>query len=268
MVDFERVMYFDADTLAVKDGIAAVAAAADLRHRSIACARDIYGTRWAETFNMGVVLVRPSDGEFRRLFELMAGARVKYDVRSSEQGFLNAVYDGNWTALPCESLGVSRRTRLRDIALDRRALRSRPRRYGMNANLAVLPASNLGEAFWASQKPELRLIHYTTRKPWECGHVEKVYAKVCETWQRYELESRGPRQPVEAAGSGATGADAIAAEWDKASESKLRARATELLKRARSAQMSSSTKTAARLQQEAAEALRMASRLKSAPGVS
>ena len=114
MVDFERVMYFDADTLAVKDGIAAVAAAADLRHRSIACARDIYGTRWAETFNMGVVLVRPSDGEFRRLFELMAGARVKYDVRSSEQGFLNAVYDGNWTALPCESLGVSRGIRLRE----------------------------------------------------------------------------------------------------------------------------------------------------------
>ena len=72
----------------------------------------------------------------------------------------------------------------------------------MNVNLAVLPASNLGEAFWASQKSELRLIHYTTRKPWECGHVEKVYAKVCETWQRYELESRGPRQPVEAAGSG------------------------------------------------------------------
>ena len=33
MVDFERVMYFDADTLAVKDGIAAVAAATDLRHR-------------------------------------------------------------------------------------------------------------------------------------------------------------------------------------------------------------------------------------------
>ena len=128
--------YLDGDTLAV-GSLAPLLAANVTKDRPIAATRDIRGDRegfYVDAFNMGAAVVRPDEAEFARLVKLLEDDAVAYEIAMSEQGWLNAVYKDRWIELPAT----------------------------LGANLAIWTYK---PDDWRAHEPDLRLIHYTMKKP-------------------------------------------------------------------------------------------------------
>ena len=162
---FERTLYMDADVLALRP----VAPILDVPMREgvhLAATRDLRGTpsgriQWVDTFNCGVMVIRPNASEYVRVFGLLERDEVAYEFIMSEQGFLNKVY-------PAENAA---RLELVD-----------------GANLAVMTAF---KHTWDRAFPNIRLLHYTMSKPWDC---KWPYTRVCAPWLAREaaLDSPAP----------------------------------------------------------------------------
>jgi hypothetical protein len=146
MTMYKTILYLDSDTLAVKsiDGLLR----SDLGDRDIGVARDIRGGKWCDTFNMGVFLINPDEHEYQRLLQLQSSNSVKYEINMAEQGWINVVYKDKWY-----NIGFTN-----------------------NANLAVYSQDHL---MWTKNSDDIRVIHYTMNKPWEC---HRPYNSVCSLW--------------------------------------------------------------------------------------
>lgn len=131
-VEYDKIVYLDSDTLVTGtlDGLLERNLTDGKR---IAVTQDFFGTRFVETFNMGVFLIEPNLTEFHRLMKLQANDDIKYDTPQAEQGFLNAVYKDMW-----EEIGIE-----------------------YNANMAVWV--NKRDAW--PENPKIK--HYTLEKPWQ-----------------------------------------------------------------------------------------------------
>ena len=154
MDQFDRIMYMDSDVLAVRD-VTSILRTPMREGVYLAATRDLRGSRtrgyrWVDTFNCGVMLIRPSRAEYSRLLSLLRLDKVPYERIMSEQGFLNAVYPGQ--------------------AAGRLPL-------GDGANLAIFAYSRPD---WKKAWPQMRLIHYTMSKPWSC---RSPYVSICSLWR-------------------------------------------------------------------------------------
>ena len=157
---FDRVLYVDADVLA----LAPVAPILEVQMHDavhLAATRDMRGTPydWADTFNCGVMVLRPNATEYDRLIGMLQRDEVTYEFVMSEQGFLNQVYSGERAArLP----------------------------FVDGANLVVM---NEFKREWEEAFPRIRLLHYTMSKPWAC---QRAYMPACLPWlsTKAALEAR------------------------------------------------------------------------------
>jgi hypothetical protein len=151
MTMYKTILYLDSDTLAVNsiDGLLL----SDLGDRDIGVARDIRGGKWCDTFNMGVFLINPDEHEYQRLLQLQNSNSVKYESNMAEQGWINVVYKDKWY----------------DIG------------FTNNANLAAYSDGKYDRpsSMWAEKSDDIRVIHYTMNKPWEC---HQTYKSVCRIW--------------------------------------------------------------------------------------
>ena len=120
----------------------------DIGDKSIGVSQDISAGKWLSTFNMGVFLIHPSAKEYARLTALQKSNAIKYDVKMSEQGWLNIVYKGRW-----HEIG-----------------------FAYNANLACYSQDR---AKWDAAT--ISIIHYTMEKPWACG---AAYKGPCDIWRK------------------------------------------------------------------------------------
>ena len=174
-VAFEKVVYLDGDTLAV-GSLAPLLAANVTKDRPIAATRDIRGDRegfYVESFNMGAAVLRPDEAEFAHLLKLLEDDAVTYETVMSEQGWLNAVYKHRWIELPAT----------------------------LGANLAIWTYK---PDDWRALEPDLRLIHYTMKKPFQ-GCDDK-HAPICARWHaaRAAMDAADRRNDAIAAAHPAT----------------------------------------------------------------
>lgn len=149
MTVYDRVVFLDADSYPQNpiDDLIHM----DLEGKPVGVTKDIRGGKWVETFNSGVLLLKPSISEHERLLQLL-GSGLEFEYVMSDQGFLNEVYKNNW-----HEIG-----------------------FVNNANLALY---KFERKFWDSHKPEdINIIHYTMQKPWKCG-VKGTYGPICRIWK-------------------------------------------------------------------------------------
>ena len=151
MVQYRRIVYMDADTLAVGNLSRLLSTNVSVASRApLAVAQDISAGRWVSGFNMGVAVIPTNRSEFVRLFDLVTSDAVTYQRTMSEQGFLSVVYKGLWRKLAFED----------------------------NANLA---AWLWDRALWLRKRSEIRLVHYTMEKGWEIT-AKSSYAEIGKHW--------------------------------------------------------------------------------------
>jgi len=132
LVDFERVVLLDADTLVLQN-------VDDLfERRTFAAGPDFF---LPDHFNSGVMVLEPSADTFGRMLEALAVAGT-YD--GGDQGFLNTFY-ADWYAMPVEH-------RL-------------PVGYNMpNFNYQFLRGH---PTLKATLERDAKIIHYMVQKPWQ-----------------------------------------------------------------------------------------------------
>jgi len=145
---YERVVFLDADTF-VQNSIDDLIHM-DLKGKPLGVTKDIRARKWVDTFNSGVMLLRPSKLEHKRLVDLLYSG-LKFEYIMSDQGFLNEVYKNNW-----HEIG-----------------------FVNNANLALY---QFQREFWDGYKLEdIHIIHYTMQKPWKC-RPNGPYGPLCKLW--------------------------------------------------------------------------------------
>jgi hypothetical protein len=144
MEEFECIVYLDSDTLCVGD----ISPLFEAREAPFAAVLDYSDGNIMSTFNMGVFRVRPNGTEFARLTGLV---RTKRDYRldMAEQAFLNSVYGNAYEHLPFE----------------------------YNANLA---AAIQDKAYWETERPRTRIIHFTMLKPFDANVEQSGYYGACK----------------------------------------------------------------------------------------
>eukprot|EP00117_Sycon_ciliatum_P026275 scpid71965/ scgid1526/ Putative glucuronosyltransferase PGSIP6; Glycogenin-like protein 6; Plant glycogenin-like starch initiation protein 6 len=152
MVQYKRVVYMDADTLAVGRLERLLATPVSMAsNEPLAVAQDIFNGKWVDGFNMGVAVIPTNRTEFVRLFNLLESDSVEYESTMSEQGFLSVIYKNVWTKLAFED----------------------------NANLA---AWLWDKSLWQSKKSDIRLVHFTMEKGWKIDSKSK-YAEIGRLWK-------------------------------------------------------------------------------------
>lgn len=153
MTEYESVVYFDSDCFIIGniDHLFQVHKKIEASKKSIAVARDIMAGVWLKTFNMGVFVISPSRLEYNRLISIKNDASFEFNVGMAEQGFLNTLYKDTW------------------LELD----------FIYNANLAAYTQQ---PKFWKEREKNIRVIHFTMSKPWECG---SAYQNVCKFWAQF-----------------------------------------------------------------------------------
>jgi alpha-N-acetylglucosamine transferase len=132
LVDFERVVLLDADTLVLQN-------VDDLFERPpFAAAPDFF---LPDRFNSGVMVIEPSDSMFRRMMEALAVAGT-YD--GGDQGFLNTFF-ADWYAMPV------------------------PHRLPVGYNMAHFIYQFLRghPTLRKTLEREAKIIHYMVQKPWQ-----------------------------------------------------------------------------------------------------
>ena len=147
MTEYERVLYLDSDCAVV--GNLDELLSMNITSKPLWATRDIRDGRWADTFNLGVFVIRPSSSEFLRLMRDKDDKLVVFEELMSEQGFLNAVYHGQWGEIG----------------------------FRNNANLGVYTDDR---QYWGKHEAGINVIHFTMSKPWECS---SPYEAVCEMWK-------------------------------------------------------------------------------------
>jgi len=124
----ERVVYLDADTLVRRSFDELF----DLPV-PFAAVPDVYGTSGFKLhFNAGVLVLRPNGTTFDSMRARIADAR--FNPVEAEQSFLNVYFGADAVRLP----------------------------YSYNVNLAIHERS---PALWDALRDEMRVVHYTTPKP-------------------------------------------------------------------------------------------------------
>jgi glycogenin glucosyltransferase len=125
----DRLVYLDADTLVRRNFDELFDSPFNF-----AAVPDVYGDRrgFSITFNAGVLALRPSTELFRDMRRKIETA--VYPLGEAEQAFLNLYFGSKTVRLP----------------------------YVYNANLAIKRRS---PALWDALKEEMRIVHYTTVKP-------------------------------------------------------------------------------------------------------
>lgn len=145
---YERVLFLDADTY-VQNSLDPLISM-DLQGKPLGVTKDIRSKKWVETFNSGVMVLKPSLAEHERLVKLLRSG-MEFDYVMSDQGFLNEVYKDNW-----HEIG-----------------------FVNNANLALY---RFQRQFWDQHKLEdINIIHYTMSKPWKC-QAKGPYGPICQIW--------------------------------------------------------------------------------------
>eukprot|EP00419_Tripos_fusus_P030088 CAMPEP_0172699506 /NCGR_PEP_ID=MMETSP1074-20121228/30225_1 /TAXON_ID=2916 /ORGANISM="Ceratium fusus, Strain PA161109" /LENGTH=850 /DNA_ID=CAMNT_0013520721 /DNA_START=72 /DNA_END=2624 /DNA_ORIENTATION=- len=155
MVEYERVLYLDADTLVV-GRLDDVFALNFIDGAFLAAARDMRGGQWVRQVNCGTMLIKPNEAEFKRMYEALMKDKVQYEIIMSEQGFLNSFYAVGTKA---ESI----------VELP----------FEFNGNTAVEVSD---PTFWKDHLPSLRIVHFTMKKPWQCGSPEQKHCSFVARW--------------------------------------------------------------------------------------
>jgi lipopolysaccharide biosynthesis glycosyltransferase len=161
MTVYDIAIYMDADTLVVGNihdlfkmklsGEYKIGVTADYR---IDYGISGSGGAWATSFNMGVFIIHPSKLEYNRLLKMQEeGAIQDYEHIMAEQGWLNAVYKNQW-----KEIG-----------------------YIYNANIA---AKDHDKRF-AENTTSIRIIHYTTMKPWYDSPGSNSYEQWSHPWVKF-----------------------------------------------------------------------------------
>ena len=131
LVDFDRVVFLDADTIVLKN-------VDDLFARpEIAAAPDFF---LPDRFSSGVMVLEPSLAKFDRMVRSLAEAQ-SYD--GGDQGFLNLFF-ADWYAMPVEH------------------------RLPVGYNMAhfIYQFMHAHPSTWDKLQSEIKIVHYLIQKPW------------------------------------------------------------------------------------------------------
>lgn len=163
LVEYDWVLYMDSDIFIVRSLVPCIAHVILQPVSSIAAARDL--PAFPDAFNMGMFMVRPSLQEYEMLLCRLHGCSgrnvspIPFVEAWMEQGFLNAVYKGNWTEVP-ETCAM---------------------------NLALWQQPWLDEV-WRPNATSISAIHFTVEKPWNWLCPWTQYAPLCYLfWNSEEL---------------------------------------------------------------------------------
>ena len=114
------------------------------------------------SFNAGLIIIQPDSREFQRFQCLLYGKckdtmPIVFAEEWMEQGFLNAVYEKNWTHISPV--------------------------HGMN--LALWDANS---DVWMQNATHLQIIHFTVMKPWSWPCVFTIFSPLCYIfWHKQDL---------------------------------------------------------------------------------
>lgn len=155
LVEYDWILYMDSDVFIVRSIVPMVsfvfhqeAAAATQKNASkkIWAVRDVFD--FADSFNMGTFMIKPSESEFHVLLQELHKGNISFAEAWMEQGFLNAVYENQWG----EMFG------------------------GAPINIAVWRFDRDG---WRQNASHIQAIHFTSIKPWDWYCPWTVYAPMC-----------------------------------------------------------------------------------------
>jgi lipopolysaccharide biosynthesis glycosyltransferase len=151
---YDVAVYMDADTVAIRDLNELMNMQLESQYKIGVTAdyRMDYGTSgaWTSTFNTGMFMIHPDWAEYRRLVQLQEDRAIQdYEYIMAEQGWLNAVYNDSW----------------KDVGLI------------YNANVA-----GRNDPLFKDKANDLRIIHYTTMKPWFGKPGSQDYDLLCKPW--------------------------------------------------------------------------------------
>eukprot|EP00928_Gymnodinium_smaydae_P048424 TRINITY_DN32375_c0_g1_i1.p1 TRINITY_DN32375_c0_g1~~TRINITY_DN32375_c0_g1_i1.p1 ORF type:complete len:721 (+),score=66.34 TRINITY_DN32375_c0_g1_i1:24-2186(+) len=148
MTVYSTVVFLDADTY-VRASIDHLFTM-NLGGKPLGVTRDIRSRKWVDTFNSGVMVLRPSKVEYDSLIRAL-NSGLTFDFVMADQGFLNEIYKNNW-----HEIG-----------------------FVNNANLALY---KFQREFWDQHKLEdINVIHFTMQKPWTC-RPSGPYGPLCKLW--------------------------------------------------------------------------------------
>jgi len=94
-LQFDRVLYLDADTYVVSDKLSSLLTSPSLPDGNIGMVRD--GCH--HEYNSGVMLFQPSATNFRQMVKMVAGAMTGNTTKMHDQPIINHVYEGRITEL-------------------------------------------------------------------------------------------------------------------------------------------------------------------------
>mmetsp|Transcript_6252 Transcript_6252/g.10529 ORF Transcript_6252/g.10529 Transcript_6252/m.10529 type:complete len:196 (+) Transcript_6252:3-590(+) len=142
MIEYTRILFMDADTLAVGPLGSLLDVQQWLQHPSqhVAAVMDYHRGSWTAAWNSGVMLFKPNIHEATRINAILNKRDVRIPATDGDQSFLNWLYPHTskaFVTLPLEFNGMS--------------------------HVEVLQP-----AVWAEVMPKLHAIHFTTRKAWAC----------------------------------------------------------------------------------------------------
>lgn len=160
---FDWVVYMDSDMFVVRslvpmfEHIIVLDTQQNMLSKKIWAVRDF--PEFADAFNMGLFAIQPNSTEFERLKCLLYGNckgifPIQFSETWAEQGFLNAVYENQWSEIPWI--------------------------YGMN-----LATWNFRKDVWDANASHIQAIHFTMVKPWNWWCSWTQYAPLCYLfWHR------------------------------------------------------------------------------------
>ena len=157
MTVYDVAVYMDADTFVMGniDDLLHIQLGKDFRIGVAADFRMNYGDnkkgeKWVSSFNMGVFAIHPDWTEYERLLQLQRDGAVKeYEHIMAEQGWLNAVYKDQWQD------------------------------FGLIYNANVAARDN---TIFKKKQDDLRIVHYTTMKPWVKDQGRAGFDLLCRPW--------------------------------------------------------------------------------------
>lgn len=155
LVEYDWVLYVDSDVFILRSLVPCIAHV--ILHpfvKGMAAARDL--PAFPDAFNMGMFMIQPSMQEYEMLLCRLHGCAQRNVSLANfaegwmEQGFLNAVYERNWTEIPATCA----------------------------MNLALWEQPWLDQV-WRPNATFISAIHFTVAKPWNWFCPWTQYAPLC-----------------------------------------------------------------------------------------
>lgn len=155
MTEYKQIIFMDADVFVAGniDFLLNLKNEMIKKNYILAATKDISNGKILDTFNAGVHVLLPNKLIFKKLISLKADSNFIFHTTMADQGFLNKVFKNQWF----------------DFG------------FFYNAKLAYYSQKR---QFWDENEKDIKVIHFTMKKPWACT---KIYEDICKKWTNFRI---------------------------------------------------------------------------------